>query len=279
NSEAKRSLERINERLRKNVKSTNGPNFSPLSTNLVDILPIDKPAYKRSTKPMSRIAIADIVGPKDSKNYENLKISDEDIDKLFNSNCGHFEEIKAPLKKETNVQKTTNVPKPLSVEKQDIAAKVEKEKTVTTNSLTKQEDCNKIMIEEIDSKHERPLPPAPSSTAQFYSNWKELTAQQKYLYLKSIPVTHLCKILGAGFDSDTLTDIIRTLHDFYLPKKDDKTSATLLEVSKNKQVSILSLLMSNEDRKGLSEIIKSLKETNSLDNASAEQIKKNFNLN
>ncbi|XP_023305521.2 RNA polymerase II-associated protein 3 [Lucilia cuprina] len=249
NSEAKRSLERINERLRKNVKSTNGPNFSPLSTNLVDILPIDKPAYKRSTKPLSRIAIADVVGPKDSKNYDNLKISDEDIDKLFNSNCGHFEEVKAPLKKETNVKKTTNVPKPLSVEKQDIAAKVEEEKTVTTNSLSKHEKCNKIMAEEINIK-ERPLPPAPSSTAQFYSNWKELSAQQKYQYLKSIPVSHVCKILGAGFDSDTLTDIIRTLHDFYLPAKDTNTSATLLEVSKNKQVSILSLLMSSEDRKG-----------------------------
>ncbi|KAI8128674.1 RNA polymerase II-associated protein 3 [Lucilia cuprina] len=270
NSEAKRSLERINERLRKNVKSTNGPNFSPLSTNLVDILPIDKPAYKRSTKPLSRIAIADVVGPKDSKIYDNLKISDEDIDKLFNSNCGHFEEVKAPLKKETNVQKTTNVPKPLSVEKQDIAAKVEEEKTVTTNSLSKHEKCNKIMAEEINIK-ERPLPPAPSSTAQFYSNWKELSAQQKYQYLKSIPVSHVCKILGA--------DIIRTLHDFYLPAKDTNTSATLLEVSKNKQVSILSLLMSSEDRKGLSEIIKSLKENNSLDTTSAEEIIKKFNLN
>ncbi|TMW44742.1 hypothetical protein DOY81_010182, partial [Sarcophaga bullata] len=76
NSEAKRSLERINERLRK--QSTSGPNFSSLRANLMDILPIDKPAYKRSTKPLRRIQIADVVGPKDSKNHENLKISDED---------------------------------------------------------------------------------------------------------------------------------------------------------------------------------------------------------
>lgn len=56
--------------------------------------------------------------------------------------------------------------------------------------------------------------------------------------------------MGAGFDSDTLSDIIRTLHDYYLKQKDPNTAATLLEVSKNKQVSILSLLMSNEERKG-----------------------------
>lgn len=56
--------------------------------------------------------------------------------------------------------------------------------------------------------------------------------------------------MGAGFDSDTLTDIINTLHDFYLLKKDEETAKTLLEVSKNKQLSILSLLLSNEERKG-----------------------------
>ncbi|XP_065367843.1 RNA polymerase II-associated protein 3 [Calliphora vicina] len=271
NTEASRSLERINERLRKNVKSASGPNFSPLRTNLVDILPIDKPAYKRSTKPLSRIAIADVVGPKDSKNYENLTISDEDIDKLFNSNCGHFEEIKPSTNKESNMKlAATNVPKP---------SKMEEKKKETLPAINKQEDSNKITANEFSSKSERPLPPAPISTAQFYSNWKELTAQQKYQYLKSIPLEQLCKILGAGFDSDTLTDVIRTLHDFYLLQKDANTSATLLEVSKNKQVSILSLLMSNEERKALTEIVNSLKEINSIDTTSAEQIMKNFNLN
>ena len=69
------------------------------------------------------------------------------------------------------------------------------------------------------------------------------------MFSQSIPLTQLVKILGAGFDSDTLSDIIRTLHDYYLLNKDSATADTLLEVSKNKQVSILSLLMSNEERK------------------------------
>lgn len=73
-----------------------GPNFSVTRDNMIDILAIDKPPYKRSNKPLRRIPIADVIGPKDMKSCENpnLKISDEDIDKLFNSNCGPFVEVK-----------------------------------------------------------------------------------------------------------------------------------------------------------------------------------------
>lgn len=112
------------------AKSTNGPNFSALRTNLIDILPIDKPAYKRSSKPLRRIPIADVVGPKDSKNHENLKISDDDIDKLFNSSCGHFEEIKT-----SNTAKATT--------------EIEKNKATTSNTLKEnksiEKKCNKEM--------------------------------------------------------------------------------------------------------------------------------------
>lgn len=61
------------------------------------------------------MAIADVVGPKETKNYDNLKISDEDIDKLFNSNCGYFEEIKKPMSSsnqpavEHNPQQSTKI--------------------------------------------------------------------------------------------------------------------------------------------------------------------------
>lgn len=70
-----------------------------------------------------------------------------------------------------------------------------------------------------------------------------------FLLCQSIRPMQLCKVLGAGFDSDTLSDVIHTLHDYFLLNKDPATASVLLEVSKNKQVSILSLLMSNEERK------------------------------
>ncbi|XP_073813137.1 RNA polymerase II-associated protein spaghetti [Musca autumnalis] len=308
NSEANRSLERINERLRKNAKNTKGPNFTSLRSNIVDILPIDKPAYKRSTKPLKRIPIADVVGPKDSKNHENLKISDEDIDKIFNSNCGYYKEIKNPedrLKAKENTAKQTkpkldnkatenkeNIVKktPTNDVKAEKSTKLDEIKKTATEA--KEQDSNKLECEKKQNTNSntksvnsvadnvmptRPLPETPKSTAQFYSNWKELSPQQKFEYLKSININHLGKILGAGFDSDTLTDVIRTLHDFYLPAKEATLAKTLLEVSKNNQVPILSLLMSNEERKALSEIVNSLKGDSSSDEATA-QIMKNFNL-
>ncbi|XP_005179095.1 RNA polymerase II-associated protein 3 [Musca domestica] len=312
NSEANRSLERINERLRKNAKNSKGPNFTSLRNNVVDILPIDKPAYKRSTKPLKRIAIADVVGPKESKNHENLQISDEDIDKIFNSNCGYFKEVKNPEERLKAKESAAKQVQPvvdnkentkINENKENVAVKktvtqdVKKEKAnskeadaVKKTVEAKEQDSNKIasvkksgaaatttnVVENI--KHNRPLPESPKSTAQFYSNWKELSPQHKYEYLKSINPNHLGKILGAGFDSDTLTDVIRTLHDFYLPAKENVLAKTLLEVSKNNQVPILSLLMSNEERKALSEIVNFLK-GDTASNEVAAQIMKNFNLN
>lgn len=69
------------------------------------------------------------------------------------------------------------------------------------------------------------------------------------LHLQSIDVSQIRKLLGAGFDSDTLTDLLHILRDFYLVHKDDATASTLLEISKNNQVGILSLLMSADERK------------------------------
>ncbi|XP_067633988.1 RNA polymerase II-associated protein 3 isoform X2 [Eurosta solidaginis] len=287
NSEAKRSLERINERLRKNVKTTKGPNFTAARENMIDILPTDKPPYKRSKKPLRRVPIADVVGPKDTKNCENssLKISDDDIDKLFNSNCGPFVEVKQP--------KSSNLGK--NIKKENTQHRGEGEK-LQTNSKQINEN-HKLNIEENCTSAtkmsnyntaanmntfllnaNRPLPPAPTSTAQFYSNWKELAPAQKYQYLKSIQVSELCKILGAGFDSDTLTDTLHTLRDFYLTNKDETIAGTLLEVSKNEQVHILSLLMSAEEQRTVMDIVKHIKE-NETNNLVAEQIIKNFNLN
>ncbi|XP_037887534.1 RNA polymerase II-associated protein 3 [Glossina fuscipes] len=295
NGEAKRSLERINERLRKTVKTSNGPNFSPLLSNVIDILPVDKPSYRRSSKSLKRIEITDVVGPKDSKNYENLKISDEDIDKLFNSNCGAFEEIKKTSYTIDTSHKAADIQDTKQIQQVKQEFKQQKSKLNQTSKpkkemekLTKEkkgknrenEQLDQTSNEtEIERKEKRPLPPVPTTTAQFYCHWKELTDSQKYPFLKSIPLKQLTKILGAGFDSEILNEVIRTLHDYYLPQKDPLTALTLLEISKNKQTSILSLLMSNDERKALIEIIDSLKEIKGVDLTAIQQINKNFNLN
>lgn len=110
-------------------------------------MPIDKPSYKRSTKPLSRIAIADLVGPKESKNNENLTISDEDIDKLFNSNCGHFEEIKGPIKKSNLLNKAPNVPKETKKENQEKSEKSQEKETGKAKTSPRTPDSNEISLE------------------------------------------------------------------------------------------------------------------------------------
>ncbi|XP_030080903.1 RNA polymerase II-associated protein 3 [Drosophila hydei] len=307
NYEAKRSLERINERLRK-IATKNGPNFSADREDFVDILPFDKAASRRSKQPMRRISVVDIVTPRPGQDdQKQLRISDEEIDKIFNSNCGPFEEVKKKVKLQTKVAQpnTLEANDNLNVKIQETKQPAQHQSTVKEESIqsstklietiipqtikpaaesnqtnpiveksvktqsqpivkessitnvpqpTKTEKpstlSNKTKIEQEDKKvktMER-IPPAPSGTAQFYMTWKELSPNQKYQYLKSIEIPNLCKILGAGFDSDTFTDLLRTLQDFYVPNKEPTTAAVLLEISKNDEFSILVIFMSPEDK-------------------------------
>lgn len=279
NRDAKTSLERINQRLKKtgaipkgyqpneNGTGKEGPNFSPLRSNMIDIFPVTKLANTRSKKQLKPIKIIDVVGPKDGKNYENsnIQISDEVIDKLFNGECGSFEEVK-----KTDIANVES-----ELEKETI--KVTQEKTVKENKLpekTKQTNCNEGS-ETAPVAKVKTLPPSPTSTAQFYCNWKELSAEQKYQYLKSIPINRLNKILGAGFDSETLTSLLKVFNEFYVPNKDD-LSETLFEISKHNRLKILSLMLSEEDEKALSGVLDYVKNKTNAENLTL--IEKSFNL-
>ncbi|KAH8234104.1 hypothetical protein KR038_001759 [Drosophila bunnanda] len=306
NIEAKKSLVRINDRLRKNATKS-GPNFTANRPDLIDILPLDKPVYKRSKQPMRRVPIVDIISPRCAgEETKNLRISDEDIDKIFNSNCGSFEQVKKTdvKPKETNpsppthapaveiskeTKKNTNISPPKTAPKIEVAKdekmeiksapkatpaaietpkvqstavsppkpartpSVEAKAVVAEDTQQKTEKIETVAkkINDSTSPVERSLPPPPSGTAQFHVTWKELTASQKYQYLKSIEVANLCKILGAGFDSATFTELLRTVHDFYVPNKEPTTAAVLLEVTKNDEFTILAMLMSAEEKKGM----------------------------
>lgn len=69
-------------------------------------------------------------------------------------------------------------------------------------------------------------------------------------YLQSIPLADLSRILGAGFNSEVFSDIIEVLNDYYLPQEDPDLGECLLQICKNKQISILSLMMSTSERDG-----------------------------
>ncbi|XP_017124930.1 RNA polymerase II-associated protein 3 [Drosophila elegans] len=364
NIEAKTSLARINERLRKHATKS-GPNFNPDRPGLIDILPFEKPVYKRSKKAMRRVPIVDVVSPRGSSDDTNkLRISDEDIDKIFNSSCGAFEEVKkadakqdqvkpsppkaqsiveAPKEAKKDSKQTSPKPDPVEAVFQEIKkdaknkaevenetkqsspkedpveavskdtknkAEVEKQsvtsspikvavevpkvqgpvsptkKTEKSSIEDKAATVNSIQTEKVDpnlKNNEMPaspldpsVPPAPTGTAQFHVTWKELSAPQKYQYLKSINVSNLCKILGAGFDSDTFSGLLRTVQEYYVPNKEPTTAAVLQEVSKNDQFTILAMFMSAEEKKVVKSIFSAIKNWPNKNPAVLDKLSKDY---
>lgn len=133
-----------------------GPNFTPDRPDLIDILPLEKPVYKRSKQSMRRVPIVDIVSPRaGSDETKNLRISDEDIDKIFNSNCGAFEQVKKPDVK----QKET----PPSAPKDAPIVEIPKEtKKDTKNSPPKAEPLVEAAKEEKRKETKSPVKAEPA---------------------------------------------------------------------------------------------------------------------
>lgn len=51
---------------------------------------------------MRRVPVVDIVSPRPNQEEPKLRITDDEIDKIFNSNCGHFEEVKKEKQSKTS---------------------------------------------------------------------------------------------------------------------------------------------------------------------------------
>lgn len=69
---------------------------------------------------MRRVPVVDIVTPRAGQDEQKqLHISDEEIDKIFNSNCGPFEEVKKQDKKKVAVDSSLEVNEKLSVKIQE----------------------------------------------------------------------------------------------------------------------------------------------------------------
>lgn len=98
---------------------------------MIEILPIEKPAYKRSKKAMRSVPVVDVVSPRATIDDSNqLRISDEDIDKIFNSNCGIIEEVKKTNPKPTPMPDTSGPPKAETIAKTSKEVKPTKQTAV-----------------------------------------------------------------------------------------------------------------------------------------------------
>lgn len=106
---------------------------------------------------MRRVPIVDIVSPRaTSDESKSLRISDEDIDKIFNSNCGAFEEVKkSDLKqKETNKSPPKVVPvvETAKEEKKEIKPNPQKDKIVVETPKPQPSSSAPKIIESVVSE-------------------------------------------------------------------------------------------------------------------------------
>lgn len=112
---------------------------------------------------MRRVPIVDIVSPRaTSDESKSLRISDEDIDKIFNSNCGVFEEVK----KSDLKQKETNKSPP-KVAPVVETAKEEKKETKPNHPKEKTSSAPKIIESVVsETKIAKKIEPKQQDTAK-----------------------------------------------------------------------------------------------------------------
>lgn len=58
---------------------------------------------------MRRVPVVDIVSPRPNQDEPKLRITDDEIDKIFNSNCGYFEEVKKDKLPQSQTKKSSLV--------------------------------------------------------------------------------------------------------------------------------------------------------------------------
>lgn len=103
---------------------------------------------------MRRVPVVDIVSPRPSLDEsKQLRISDDDIDKIFNSNCGPFEEVKRenvpkpaaqPISMETN--------KKLDVQNQESKQTSAQSKVIDIRTNASEQIAKTTLKEDLKSK-------------------------------------------------------------------------------------------------------------------------------
>ncbi|XP_055383408.1 RNA polymerase II-associated protein 3 [Condylostylus longicornis] len=277
NSEAKLSHQRILNRIKKvEMDKGKNPTFTKVSENVEEIEMFNKPPHLRSKKLMKKVKIREVINGKPMQMF----ISDDVIDKLFtNNNIGAYEEIKKNNKMQDkasihDINADNNKNKSNSNENKTSINKETTVKTETENEITEKISprSKKLISDNTDTKinsqnsidklkNKKINLTVPTSPNQFHATWKELDSEQRYTYLKMIPVGNLSNILGAGVELETLIEIYKIIHDYYL-KDNLEIIEILKELVNTEQFFIKVLFLSNDDRELLLEFVKYMKKRN-----------------
>lgn len=143
-------------------------------------------------KPLKRVDINEFIEAKTTANYTNIQVSDEIIDYLFNTGeCGSFVKEEPPKKPKLDTDKTHS-PIKTEIKLEELSSpNLPSSNSVATNVFS---TVIILLIAFILGYYFQQLSNAtttyrlpempPKSTAEFHANWKDLSLDNKFKYLK-----------------------------------------------------------------------------------------------
>lgn len=232
---------------------------------------VEKKPHMQSKKPLKSIPV--------HLKKSQSPIPEHVLDKIFNNSTG--EHVPEPAT-DSKLFKTNflekNIAKPVPIKFKPPSD----DKTVVNEKNESLKASERIpSLDELQALKNN-LISLPQTGPQFYTAWKELNEDLKFLYLKNMADNSIDigKLLGAQLDSDMLSEIIQVVHKYFMYHKLPYIQL-LHSLSKNIEIPILSMFMTADtaEAKKLTELLDNTNNggDNNVNNM-IQQIKKNFQM-
>nr|XP_020474857.1 RNA polymerase II-associated protein 3 isoform X2 [Monopterus albus] len=203
--------------------------------------PIDKPAHLRSTKPLRRIDIEEISGKVIVPEVE-AGGSKSFVEEVMNEAQGSSSSLStSPSAKMIKIEEIADVPlnSPNLQAKQ--SAQEDIPSTLSTNPSWTVAD----------------LPPPPTNSFQLEADLRKIGNQPEviYRYLRQIKADAYIKIFHNSLDPDILSQILRTLHKFYIKNEAPSVTMEILSsLASVRRFEMAVMFMSAPEKKVLKEL-------------------------
>lgn len=230
------------------------------------IQPIDKPIHLRSTKPLRRIDIEEVSGkvpvPKtESSSQDVARKPDNDGSPLSTS----------PSAKMIKIEEIADIPSHSSDQLTPPRQAVQPSQEESGHLL---ESSTKPSSTGAD------VPPPPTNSFQLEADLRKIRPQPEliYRYLKQIKPEMYSKIFHNSLESDILSQILKTLHGFYI---ENEPPTVILEILRNlasvRRFDMTIMFMSSAEKKVLKEVFDFLHQTD-LEDSSVTDIQKKYSM-
>lgn len=230
--------------------------WSRLSANAKISNFVTKPPHLSSKKPMKSVPVR--------LRKAASPIPEAILDKIFDNNTGEASPVidtklfkpNFLLSNEVSPPKIPKLSENMKREEVPITEiKTEAEENVVVDNIQSQKLLN---LEEIEA-YKNQLIAIPQTGPKFFAAWKELTDIQRFLYLKNLADNnaHIGKLIGAQLNSDMLSEIIESLHKYFIAYNIPFIQL-LYDLCENSEVPTLAMFMENDEK--TSKFVKDLKE-------------------